>query len=201
VKDRNTKPNPAIKTVLLYENFAVGVRAREFLKGLTRGSDKTLKEEMWNFEALRLREGRNAAASAARRADVLAVAVSGALELPGAIREWLDMWLWLLEDEKPALIALFDAFSAPNIAPIRAHLNSIARRVPTKFLFANRQVTLSPVVGVLGPHDYEIWPKSVAEDLLSWLQDHRAQFQLGKCFRDAQELQRRNPTLSKRLRH
>jgi hypothetical protein len=172
VRERKAEHHLAFKAVLLYENFAVGVRARQFLKGLTRESDKTFEEQMWNFEILSLRETRNAAASAARRAHVVAVAVSGTLELPGTIRAWLDMWLWLLEDEKPALIALFDRVSAPNIAPIRAHLSGIARRGRIKVFFAHRQVSFSSVVGVLGLNEQEIWPKSVKQDLLSWL-EHR----------------------------
>jgi hypothetical protein len=84
---------------------------------------KALEEQMWNFEVLGIREARNAAASAARKADVVAVSVSGQLELPGMVQAWFDMWLWLLQDENPALIALFDSSTTPNIAPIRVYLS------------------------------------------------------------------------------
>lgn len=159
----------------------MGVRARQFLKGLTRGSDKTFEEQMWNFDVLGIRAARNGAARAARRAEVVAVAVSGQLELPGTIRAWLDMCLWLLEDEKPTLIALFGSSSAPNIAPIRAHLSCIARRARIKFSLAHRQVSLSPVVGVVGPNEYQIWPKSVEQDLLSWLELRDAAAKLARA--------------------
>jgi len=47
-----------------------------------------------------IRELRNTVASVARKADVVAVSVSAQQELPGTIRAWFDMWLWLLEDEE-----------------------------------------------------------------------------------------------------
>ncbi|MBV8215659.1 MAG: hypothetical protein JOZ08_20790 [Verrucomicrobia bacterium] len=109
------------KTVLIHENFAVGVHARRFLGGLAHASAMPLEEQMWNFDVLGIRDIRNAAASAARRSDVVAVAVSGQRYLPGTLRVWLDLWLWLLEDETPALVMLFDSPSGPDNARIRAH--------------------------------------------------------------------------------
>ena len=66
---------------------------------------------------------RNAAASVARKADVVAVSVSAPQELPGAIRAWFDMWLWLLEDENPALVALFNSPATPNLVSKNDRLN------------------------------------------------------------------------------
>lgn len=157
------------KAVLIHENFAVGVRARRFFEGLARASDETLEEKTWNFEVLGIRELRNAAASAARRSDVVAVAMSGQKDLPATVQAWLDMWLWLLEDEKPALLALFDSPSGPNTAPVHAHLSCIAARAGIDFFWAHRQVSLFPVIGVVGPDDHEIWPAPVQRELLSWL--------------------------------
>ena len=166
VKDRKAGHNPVFKAVLIYENFAAGVHARRFFEALARASDKALEEQMWNFEMLGIREARNAAASAARKADIVAVSVSGQLELPGTLQSWFDMWLWLLEDENPALIALFDSSATPNIASIRAYLSCIARRAEIEFFLAHKQVSLFPVV----PSKEEgTWPKSVEQALLSWL--------------------------------
>jgi transposase len=52
-------------------------------------------------KSLRIREVRNAAASAARKADVVILSVSGHTELPVTIRAWLDLWLRLLDKEHP----------------------------------------------------------------------------------------------------
>ena len=69
VKDRKAGHHPVFKAVLIYENFAAGVHARRFFEALARSSDKALEEQMWNFEVLGIREARNAAASAARKAE------------------------------------------------------------------------------------------------------------------------------------
>ena len=117
-----------LKAVLIYENFEAGLFARWFSERLVCASDIALKEQMWNFDVLRIREVRNAAASAARKADVVILSVSGRAELPVTIRAWLDLWLWLLDKEHPALVALFESSASRNIPSIRAYLSNIARR-------------------------------------------------------------------------
>ena len=124
---------PVFKTVLIYENFAAGVRARWFCARLVRALDSTLEEQMWNFDVLGIRDVRNAAAGAARKADVVIVSASGYTELPGTVRAWLDMWLWLLDKENPALVALFDSSAPGNIASIRAYLQQHSRRAGIDF--------------------------------------------------------------------
>ena len=158
VNDRAGGYNPVCKAVLIYENVAVGARARWFLERLARASGKTLEEQMWNFDVLGIREVRNGAASAARKADVVVVSASGQREFPGAVRAWLDMWLWLLEDENPALLALLDSSDSPNVASIRAYLSGITQRAGIGFFSAHRQVSLFPVVR---PKEEAIWPGSV----------------------------------------
>jgi hypothetical protein len=94
-----------------------------FFEKLASALGRMLEEEMWNFDALAMREMRNAAASAARKADVVAVSVSAQLELPSMVRAWFDMWLWILEEENPALVALFDSSRESNFVPIHDYLN------------------------------------------------------------------------------
>ena len=166
VNDAGAGQDRVFKAVLIYENVAAGARARWFLERLARASRKTLEEQMWNFDVLGIREVRNGAASAARKADVVAVSASGQREFPGAVRAWLDMWLWLLEDENPALLALLDSSDSPNVASIRAYLSGITQRAGIGFFSAHRQVSLFPVVR---PKEEAIWPESVERALLSWL--------------------------------
>jgi hypothetical protein len=118
---------PVFKAVLIYEDFAAGVRARWFCEKLVGTLEGTLEEHMWNFDVLGIREIRNLAASTARRADVVIVSVSGDTELPGTIRAWLDIWLWILEEETPALVALFNSSASQKIASVRAYLQQLAR--------------------------------------------------------------------------
>jgi len=156
--DAEAGQDPAFKAVLIYENVAAGARARWFLERLARASSRTLEEQMWNFDVLGIREVRNRAASAARRADVVAVSASGQREFPGAVRAWLDMWLWLLEDENPALLALFDSLGTPTVASICAYLSCVTQRAGIEFLSAHRPDSLFPVVR---PKEEAIWPGSV----------------------------------------
>ena len=166
VNDGEAGHNPVFKAVLIYENLAAGARARWFLERLAHASSKTLEEQMWNFDVLGIREVRNGAASAARKADVVAVCASGQREFPGAVRAWLDMWLWLLEDENPALLALLDSSDSPTAASICAYLGRIAQRAGIEFFSAHRQLSLFPVVR---PKEEATWPEPVERALLSWL--------------------------------
>jgi hypothetical protein len=166
VNDGQAEPNAVFKAVLIYENVTAGARARCCLERLARESGKALQEQMWNFDVLGIREARNGAASAARKADVVAVSASGQLEFPGAVRAWFDMWLWLLEDENPALLALFDSSATLRVGSVHPYLSRIAQRAGIEFFSANRQVSLFPVVR---PKEDAIWPESVERALLSWL--------------------------------
>jgi hypothetical protein len=47
---------PLVKAVLIYENFAAGVRARWFCKKFVRLLDASLEETNWSFDALALPE-------------------------------------------------------------------------------------------------------------------------------------------------
>jgi hypothetical protein len=166
LNDGQAEPNAVFKAVLIYENVTAGARARCCLERLARESGKTLEEQMWNFDVLGIREARNGAASAARKADVVAVSASGQLEFPGAVRAWLDMWLWLLEDENPALLALFDSSATPTVGSVHPYLSRIAQRAGIEFFSAHRQVSLFPAIR---PKEEAIWPESVERALLSWL--------------------------------
>jgi hypothetical protein len=123
MKGRNAGRNPGLKGVLIYKNFGACVRARRFFESLACDWEKSLEEQIWKFDALGIREVRNAAASVARKADVMAGSVSAQQELPGTIRAWFDMWLWLLENENPGLVALFNSPATPNLVSKIDRLN------------------------------------------------------------------------------
>jgi hypothetical protein len=84
---------PLLKAVLIYENFAARVRARWFCEKFVRLLDVRLEETNWSFDAFGIREIREAAAGAARKADVVMLSVSGCKKLPGTIKTCLDKWL------------------------------------------------------------------------------------------------------------
>ena len=165
VKRRKDRRAPALKAALIYETLTGGERARGFLDKLASASGRTLEEQMWSFDGLRIREARNAAASAARKADVVVVSASAQLELPGTVRAWLDMWLWLLDGQEPALVALFDSSAAPNIARVREHLNCIARRAKLEFFVVHREVSSSTGIRLVGEG---LWSKFAEQSVLAW---------------------------------
>jgi hypothetical protein len=140
------------KAVLIYRDFTAGLRARQFCETLTRTLDIRLEEQMWNFDVLGIREIRNQAASAARKADIVVLSLSDHTELPGTIRAWLDMWLWLLDKKKPAFVGLFYPSATQKTASIRAYLCSIARQggiafFPHEMSASVRQKSVSAVMG------------------------------------------------------
>ena len=102
------------------------MRARWFCQRLAGALNCALEERMWNFHVLAIREIRNISASAARKADLVVVSVSGHTELPGTIRVWLEMWLMLLRKRRPALVGL--SSSRQKSALVSACLSSISER-------------------------------------------------------------------------
>jgi hypothetical protein len=118
-----------VKAVLIYEDFEAGVRGRWFCQRLPHALGCRLKEEMWNFDVLGIREVRNAAAGSVRRAHIVIVSVSGRRDLPKTILIWFEMWLWLLRNKKkPALVALFPSIPSHKSASTRSYLRSLAER-------------------------------------------------------------------------
>jgi hypothetical protein len=124
---------PILKAVLVYEDFTAGVHARWFCEKFVRLLDVKLEETNWSFDALRIRDIMKGAAGAARKADLVMLSVSGRNELPATIETWLDMWLWLLDSEDPAFVALFDASGSRYTCSIRAYLGSVAHEAGIDF--------------------------------------------------------------------
>jgi len=153
---------PLLKAVLIYENFAAGVRARWFCEKFVHLLDVRLEETDWSFDALGIREIREAAAGAARKADVVMLSVSGRKKLPGTIKTWLDMWLWRLDSEDPAFVALFDASAPRYLGSIRAYLSSVAREAGIDFF--PHQVAASDLPQFLRPESrLELLPTAEAK--------------------------------------
>ena len=63
------------------KNFVAGVRARRFSERLVLMLGSTLEKQIWNFDVLGIREVRDLAAGAARKADIVIVSLSGRTEL------------------------------------------------------------------------------------------------------------------------
>jgi len=114
------------KAVLIYQDFAAGTRARRFCEMLIRTLNVRLEEQTWNFDLLGIREIRNLAASAARKADI--VVLIRPYRTARHHTRVAYMWLWLLDKKKPAFIGLFYPSATRKTASIRAYLGSVARQ-------------------------------------------------------------------------
>ena len=63
---------------------------------------------LWSFEVLALPEIANSVARVTAEADFVILSMHGKTQLAFQTRDWLEKWLKLITDHKPALIALLD---------------------------------------------------------------------------------------------
>lgn len=121
-----TRPVPTFRCVVICEDFLAGMRGKRFYETLTAAMDGDCvsTHNRWSFPTLAIAEMRNIAVSAAAAADMVILALSGREELPAAVKEWIEMWIWLIEDTQPALVALFDGPNNED-GSIRAYLRSV----------------------------------------------------------------------------
>jgi len=119
---------------IIYESLPDGMRAKRFTDQLSAGKGE-LNLNIWNFLVLGISEIRNVAASAAAAADVVIFSLSGAKEFPPQVREWMEMWSWLIDRMHPMVVAIFAA-PAAGVVPIRACLRSVAMRKGLNFYAA-----------------------------------------------------------------
>ena len=108
---------------IVYESIEAGKRAKLF-------SDRFMAEtalgctcelNLWNFGVLGIPEVRNTAASTAATADLVVLSMGGTVPLPAQAVEWIEMWTWLIDRQRPAVVALF-ADPHRQSAVIRAYL-------------------------------------------------------------------------------
>jgi hypothetical protein len=96
--------------VVVYEDLAASERGESFYRQLAATLEDSCKltHHLWSFPVLAIPEMRNMAASAAATADVVILALSGKKRLPAKVKEWIEMWLWLIDGAHPALVTLFE---------------------------------------------------------------------------------------------
>ncbi len=117
------KAVPVFNVAILYESLDAGTRAQQFSDQLATGmaANRVLSLNQWDFRFLGRRATRNAAASAAAAADMVILSMSGENPLPAKVERWIEMWTWLIDGRKPAVVALF-ASHHPESGRIRTYL-------------------------------------------------------------------------------
>ena len=117
----NAAPN--FNLTIIYESVEEGKRAKRFSDQFIAETpvDRPVKLHLWNFGVLGIPEVRNVAASTAAVADVVILSMSGTVPLPAHAVEWIEMWIWLIDGRRPAVVALFADHHRQGAA-IRAYL-------------------------------------------------------------------------------
>lgn len=126
---RTTATLPKLRVTILYECLDAGKRAKRFSDELA--ADQTIDLSVWSFRVLGIREVRNVAASTAAAADLVILSLSGEKPLAAPVQEWIEMWTWLIEDHRPAVVALMASPDAEG-ARIRSYLRrgAAGKRLP-----------------------------------------------------------------------
>ncbi len=112
---------------IIYESAEAGKRAKRLGDQLIvrAGAQGAVQLDLWNFGVLGIPAVRNAAASAAAVADLVIFSMSGKVPLPEKTVEWVEMWTWLIDGRRPAVVALFAAQNS-RCAAIQNYLRQSA---------------------------------------------------------------------------
>jgi hypothetical protein len=102
----------AIKVVIVYEDFASGIRAKHFAERLAESLDShcSLTEAMWRSELLETPAFAEHAATGAADCDYLIVSLRGDRLLPLATRQWIEAQLKDAGERGVGLIILSDSY-------------------------------------------------------------------------------------------
>ncbi len=118
------RPARKIGITIIYENLvsaARALRACEFLRSGAAGGS-SLDVNVWNMSILGEDAIRTQAASAASVADVVIISASAREGVPPAFRAWVDSWLWLNQNRRCALFALFGDHTGPAAVSMASYL-------------------------------------------------------------------------------
>jgi hypothetical protein len=101
---------PTFHVVVIYDDSASGRRAKHFYdRAIQELADECdFSFELWSFEVLALPKIGNSVARVAAEADFVILSMHASAQLSVQTRDWLEKWLKLITDHKPALIALLD---------------------------------------------------------------------------------------------
>jgi hypothetical protein len=117
---------------IVYEDFATGMRAKEWLDRLCRQMDQEMefKMELWRFDLLPASSFREEAAAHAAAADMIILSAHRSDELPASVKAWMNRWLSLKDDHSTAFVLLLDGSETPltRNSPLLADLQSVAQK-------------------------------------------------------------------------
>ena len=121
---------PLLDVLILYEDFATGLRAKRSLDFLPDHltADAKVSAKLWRIELLSDPLLGEQAAVEAAAADVIIVSVHGRSALPAEVRAWLKRWLCHKERRPYALGVLLDSGEASQGGenPVVGYMQQVA---------------------------------------------------------------------------
>lgn len=128
---------PVFNVVLAYDEYAGGIRAKEFFDALVLDHGESFQFicHLWKFEVLREPRLFDAAARDAFEADMIVLALSENQELPAEVRRWIEHWLPSKQTASGALVALLgdQPGQAGGATSVGATLRQLAERANAQF--------------------------------------------------------------------
>jgi hypothetical protein len=129
---------PEFKMVIAYDDFANGRWAMKFLDWIVAEFGKLFifVPTFLKFEELFWPEVGRRVARTVAEADVVVIAAYEDSDLPSLVKDWLRTWGRARRRNETTLVALLSASqdSTALQAPVRSHLQQVARRTGMKFL-------------------------------------------------------------------
>ena len=124
------------KVVMLFEDFATGVRAKSTMDRVIENLESHFPFEIkfWRFDLLELLHFREMAATEVADADMVIVSAHGGPQIPDGVKNWLQLWLNRRLGGECALVELLDnQCDGSGSWPIHDLLETIARKAHLDF--------------------------------------------------------------------
>ena len=96
--------HPAFRIVIAYETFAAAIQAKTLSEQVVQQTESEC--DAWPFDLLSVGLIRERAIAAAAAADMIIVAARGLVELPDAVKVWIEKGLRQKGGSRAALVAL-----------------------------------------------------------------------------------------------
>ena len=127
---------PEFRVLLAYQDFAAGLRAKEFFDRLVRDHGGLFRFicHLWKFDLLLAPGLEDQAVAEAAKADMIVIAAHDESVVPSTVKVWFERWL--RRSRIPgALVALVDASDRQDRTPsgMCACLREFAERAQMKF--------------------------------------------------------------------
>jgi hypothetical protein len=126
----------SINVVMVYEDFATGLRAKRLYDDLCRQleTECKLNQSMWKFDVLTIPRLGEAAAEEAAEANMVIVSMHGDDDLPAKVKAWMETWIREKTTSGGALVLLCDESEKESQADaVQDYLRRVADRSGLSF--------------------------------------------------------------------